>query len=297
MFQQVTVKDPTYAPAHARLAIAHALMAVPSGSIPFVEAQSIIRPAAVKALELDPLLADAYEAMGWVHCARARLVERRDGFPAGHRSEPKSHPDIHQLFDFDAAATGKAGRRVAVPPRGAAKRSALLGGAARDWFCADGAGRYEEAISMLQRVRAVDPDFPFADSFPRAGARVRREAGGRVAGVRKSGAHRPRPPRPRPGWSLAYVALGHARGGGSAGRGAYGDAPPSMLAMIYAALGDKDRAVDALERTAFVEPQRLPILLAFPEMPCCCAATLVSLPCVSDSACRRSSARALACIG
>ena len=85
MFQQVTVKDPTYAPAHARLAIAHALMAVPSGSIPFVEAQSIIRPAAVKALELDPLLADAHEAMGWVYSRELDWSSAENGFPAGHR--------------------------------------------------------------------------------------------------------------------------------------------------------------------------------------------------------------------
>ena len=36
--------------------------------------------------------------------------------------------------------------------------------------------------------------------------------------------------------------------------------------MIYTALGDKDRAFEALERTAFVEPQRLPLLLAYPEI-------------------------------
>ena len=84
MFEQVTVKDPTYAPAHARLAIAHALMAVPSGSIPFVEAHPIIRPAAVKALELDPLLADAHEAMGWVYRVNStgRALKRLSGGPS-----------------------------------------------------------------------------------------------------------------------------------------------------------------------------------------------------------------------
>jgi hypothetical protein len=44
------------------------------------------------------------------------------------------------------------------------------------------------------------------------------------------------------------------------------DGPPSVVAEIYAALGDKDRAFDALERMAVVEPQRLPIMLMYPEM-------------------------------
>ena len=46
----------------------------------------------------------------------------------------------------------------------------------------------------------------------------------------------------------------------------HSDAFPSTLAAMYAALGDKDRAFEALERTAHVEPQRLPILLAYPEI-------------------------------
>ena len=64
---------------------------------------------------------------------------------------------------------------------------------------------------------------------------------------------------------LAYVALG-MRAEAEALAAEHVDAPPSSLAVIYAALGDKDRAFDALERMAFVEPQRLPLLLAYPEM-------------------------------
>jgi tetratricopeptide (TPR) repeat protein len=68
LFHQVIAKDPAFAPAHAGLANAYAHMSVPSGSpIPFETAQPIIRAAAVKALELDPLLADAHAAMGWVY--------------------------------------------------------------------------------------------------------------------------------------------------------------------------------------------------------------------------------------
>jgi hypothetical protein len=40
----------------------------------------------------------------------------------------------------------------------------------------------------------------------------------------------------------------------------------SRLAIIYAALGDKDRAFEALDRAALVEPHRVPRTLMHPEM-------------------------------
>lgn len=64
---------------------------------------------------------------------------------------------------------------------------------------------------------------------------------------------------------LAYVGLG-MRAEAEALAAEHMDAAPSTLAWMYAALGDKDRAFAALERTAFVEPQRLPLLLVYPEM-------------------------------
>ena len=41
---------------------------------------------------------------------------------------------------------------------------------------------------------------------------------------------------------------------------------PFREAIIYAALGDKDRSFEALERMAVNEPQRLGLTLMFPEI-------------------------------
>ena len=122
-----------------------------------------------------------------------------------------------------------------------------------------GAGRYQEAITMLQSVRAVDPNFPYADTFL---ARALVFAGRPVDALhvyKGMGLGRPRQ------MVLAYAALG-MRAEAEALAAEHMDAPPSMLATIYAALGDKDRAVDALNQTALVEPQRLPLVLTFPEI-------------------------------
>jgi len=44
------------------------------------------------------------------------------------------------------------------------------------------------------------------------------------------------------------------------------DQYPYRATIIYAALGDLDRAFEALEKTAEREPQRVPLLLTWPEM-------------------------------
>ena len=41
---------------------------------------------------------------------------------------------------------------------------------------------------------------------------------------------------------------------------------PFRLATIYAALGDKDRSFEALDRLAVVEPHRVVDLLSYPEL-------------------------------
>jgi len=41
---------------------------------------------------------------------------------------------------------------------------------------------------------------------------------------------------------------------------------PYRAAIIYAALGDRDRAFEALDRTVEREPQRVPLLLTWPEI-------------------------------
>ena len=79
LFEQVIDKDPVFAPAYAGLANAHADASLspyrgPQGEVvSFDHTQGIVRQAAVKALELDPLLAEAHAAMGWLyHAAPSR---------------------------------------------------------------------------------------------------------------------------------------------------------------------------------------------------------------------------------
>jgi tetratricopeptide (TPR) repeat protein len=267
LFQQVIAKDPAFAPAYAGLAIAYALMSVPSGSpIPFETAQPIIRTAAVKALELDPLLADAHTARGWVY---SRELEWSSAEKAFQRAI-ELNPSLTQTYTSYSISTlrplGKPDDALRFL-RVALENDPLSLDVQREIGEVQiQAGRYEEAINTLKRVRAIDPDFPFADAHLARALMF----GGRPAealplfdkmGSRRVGRSVARPPR----LALAYVMLGR-RAEAEQVAAEHTDGPPSVLAEIYAALGDKDRAFDALERMAVVEPQRLPIMLMYPEM-------------------------------
>ena len=67
LFEQVIEKDASYAPAHAGLADAYAFMSMEIQGVSPEAALARMRPAAMKALELDPLLAEAHATMGVLH--------------------------------------------------------------------------------------------------------------------------------------------------------------------------------------------------------------------------------------
>ena len=270
LFRQVTVKDPEYAPAHARLAITYALMSVPSGSpMPFVVAQSIIRTAALKALDLDPQLADAHEAMGWMHSRDLDWSNAEKSF----QTAIGLNPTLSQTYtSFSTSTLRPLGKRDDALRllRVALKNDPLSLPVQREIGLVQMEnGQYDEAVSTFERVRATEPDFPSADEFlARALVFAGRPAEALSVFERTKPQRPPNPPRrPRgnPRKVLAYVALG-MRAEAEALAAEHSDNPPSTLAAMYAALGDKDQAFEALVRTAHVEPQRLPILLAYPEI-------------------------------
>jgi hypothetical protein len=84
-FEQANAKDPSFAPAYAKLAWARAWR---SGRPMFDAAEEMtkMRLAAEKAIQLDPLSAEAYAALGILHARQAQWEQSETSFRACPRT-------------------------------------------------------------------------------------------------------------------------------------------------------------------------------------------------------------------
>jgi TolB-like protein len=255
LFGQVIAKDSAFAPAHAGLANAYAFMSFPSyEAIPFETAYSIMRPAAVKALQLDPLLAEAFAAMGWVYSYERDWPNAEKAFQQAIGLNPSLTPTYTSYSISTLQPLERFGEALQLLQT-ASRNDPLSLDVQREIGAVQMfAGRYEESIDTLQRVRAVESDFPFVGTFL---ARAMTFAG------------RPAEAFPfvnKNHWSIAHAYVMTGRRVEAEKMAASNKGNPFAEAMIYAAMGDVDRTFEALERTAVSQPQRVGSLLIAPEM-------------------------------
>jgi tetratricopeptide (TPR) repeat protein len=267
LFEKVLKRDPAFAPAYAGLANAYAFLALPR-SYPFKTAHSMMRSAAVKAIELDPLLAEAHAAMGWVYSYDFDWENAQKSFERAIELDPGLTQTSTSYAIAALEPLGKLDEALRIL-RAALRHDPLSLDVQREIGQVQLlAGRYEEALDTFHRVRAIDPDFPFVDDFI---ARALMYAGRLSEAIPLLEKHDSRyvgaPGRIRrnPWLARAYVMTGRRAEAETLVQEHEGD--DSRVAIIYAALGDKDRAFEALERAALVEPHRVPrTLMIYPEM-------------------------------
>jgi serine/threonine-protein kinase len=272
-FQQVIAIAPDFAPAYAGIADAYAYMSMLTyQGMQVAKAQGLMRTAALKALELDPDLAEAHAAMG--------LVYARDlawGNAERHFEEAIAlNPTLSQVYTSYSSFMLR-------PRREFDKAERLLKTAMeRDPLSLDvwrelaqlyfTVGRYDEAIDLLQRIRAVDPKLPFADVFLARALACRGRVDEALAlydVIESEGPAGASSSLRGPEGVAQYLAYAFVKAGrrSDAQRLAIDNADyPYRATLIYAALGDRDRAFEALAQTAEREPQRIPLLLTWPEM-------------------------------
>jgi tetratricopeptide (TPR) repeat protein len=227
--------------------------------IPSETALALMRPAAETALQLDPMLAEAHAAMGLLHSRKLDWQKAEESF----RRAIDLNPSLTAIYTNYCSST--------LLPLGKLDEAERLLRAA---FHTDPlslevrrgmghlqiiAGRYEEAIDNLERVRTVDPDFTYADLHL---ARALTFAG-RLAEALPRWEIRKEEPGRQHWMAYAYVIAGRRA---DVERMAAAHDNPYRLAIIYAALGDKDRALQALERAADIVPHRVAVLVRYPEM-------------------------------
>jgi tetratricopeptide (TPR) repeat protein len=253
------------------MADAYAYMSLPTyQGVPLNKAQALMRTAALKALELDPDLAEAHAAMGIVAARDLDWASSQRHFEQAIALNP-SLSQVYTNYSFFTLRPLRKFDEAEQLLKIALKSDPLSLDVWREmgqlYFTVD---RYDEAIDLLQRVRAVDPEFPTADVVLARALACR----GRVTeALALYDAMEARNPAGTAAGVPAGVPQYHAYAYVKAGRraeaerlAAENEQYPYRATIIYAALGDIDRAFDALERTAEREPQRVPLLLTWPEM-------------------------------
>jgi tetratricopeptide (TPR) repeat protein len=258
-FERAIVKDPSFAPAYGGLAAAHALR---SGQFRFDIADEVakMREAAEKALALDPLLAEAHDALGMAqarsgqwelseksfrlaieldpnrstsygHFARyllwplGRIDEALQQLRLAEKADPLS-PEVHYDLSAVLNAAGRYDESARycekLPADYWAKRACLAGAQARQ-------GNNAEVIQMLETEfnRGVD-----------AGTWVRHSLG------------------------CAYARVGRREEAEKLA--AASSVNPLGQAQIFACLDDKDRTFEALDRAAAAGPIRMGWILNGP---------------------------------
>jgi serine/threonine-protein kinase len=252
LFQAAIVKDPSFAPAYAGLAQAFSFRA---GTIGFKRADELakMRAAAEKAIELDPLLADAYDALGVAYAGDGQWEQSELCFRRAIELDPKNPISygqfaMHLLLVLGRVPEALRQTRIAEALDALSPRTQFN----LAWVLLS-AGRYDEAAGYCQKLPA-DHSFK-SDCLGRA-----RLGQGRI------------------GEAIQILATAYDRGFqgycyARAGRPVEAEKLLDILspnpfneAVIYAGLGNQERALEALERMAPLGAARVGRALTFPEL-------------------------------
>jgi tetratricopeptide (TPR) repeat protein len=258
LFEQVIAKDSTFAPAYAGFVNAWATLSINQYGPDADEAYAKMQPAADRALQLDPLLAEAHAAKGIVLARNRDWADSEAAFGralALNRNlssikiafamntllpQGKVHDALQQLYE--------AVRRDPLPNDARRQLVTVL----------VSAGRYDEAIAECQRVLATDPD----DRHTRqVMARALFHKGQRAEAIAiferlGDGSHHFR--------GYAYAVTGRR----TEAEAILAQPPhhPARLVIISAGLRDKDRTFEALDRMAAEKDPRVGWYVTHPEL-------------------------------
>jgi TolB-like protein/Tfp pilus assembly protein PilF len=252
-FQQAAEKDPNYALAYVGIADTYAVMPAYSAGSP-QDCLPRARAAAQRALELDPFLAEAHASLGMVLFQYfelpastkefERAIELNPNYPTAHHWYARSVLLMAGQFD---RAIAEAKRAVELDPVSPIIQ-ADLGGIYMI------ARRYDKAIEQLRSTLEMDPEFYWAHRFLGLTLELKGATAEAIAEYQKAFELSDDPT------VLAFIAHAEANTGRpnearqimakltEAAKTRYVSA--YAFAVIYLALGEKDQALDWLEKNA-----------------------------------------------
>ena len=263
LLEQAIKKDPSFAPAYAGLTYAYHMLSwqiepyLRGRGMSAAEGVARMRPVAEKAIELDPLLAEAYAAIGATYAREFDWVNAERSFLRALELNPTltwihTHFALHVLVPLGRAQEAE---RVLMS---ALESDPLSADVRRDLgFAQLAAGRYDEAVASIRSALAADPKYP--------GAQLQLARALTFAGRPEEAiAEREKFGSDGVAWmGRAYVMTGRRA---DVERLAANQEHPYREALLYSALGDKDRTFEALNRAMETFPNRVALVLALPEM-------------------------------
>ena len=157
-FRSAINEDPNYAPAYVGLADCYnALGAVQVGALPPLDARRLAEEAATKALALDPALAEAYNALGYVKLFNWNWTGAEQDFKRAIELNP-NYANAHNFYASFLIARGNVEQSIASANRARELDPFSLSISAQRGFLLENARHYGEAIEQLRAVIAMDPN-------------------------------------------------------------------------------------------------------------------------------------------
>ena len=237
LFEQIIAADPEFAPAHAGLASALGAFSMATPSARELPPDPRMRPAAMRAIMLDPFLAEAHSAMGSLYARDHDWTNARASFTKAIELEPTlttAHTEFALMVLLPLGQPAEALRVLddalrADPLSLDVRRVAAL--------LQIDAHRYDEAIANARWVLERDPQFPYA-KLSLARALV-------LSGRLKEGA----PLLEQERWNYrAYLYAVTGRRDEAEALIAANPQDPAGQMLVFGGLRDADRAFAALER-------------------------------------------------
>ena len=264
LFDQVIARDPAFAPAYAGLADAWAALSGNRGdaAVRPDTAFAFMKPAAERALQLDPLLAEAHASMGLVLARDRKWADAEATFRrAVELNGNVSSIDIN-FVRSTLLPQGKIDHSVR-QLRAALRRDPLSVELQEMLaFVMVSAGQYEESIAIGRRI--VPSAAAANDGLNHARqvlARAMFQHGEKAEAIQRFEALGRFSDNFR---GYAYAATG--RRAEAEALAAERKGFPGSLVLIHAGLGDKDQAFAALERMAAEKDPRVGAWLTYPEL-------------------------------
>jgi TolB-like protein len=255
-FEQAIAKDPSFAPAYAGLGSAYAVRSIQFPVDHPPDELQKMRAAAEKAIELDPLLADAHEALGLVYSRYGQWEQAEKSFRYAIQLDPNRSITYTEFALYLLRVLGR--NNEAIQLLRIAERADPLSPEVQSamGFLLIAAGRFNEAAEHCHKMSAGD------GRKKTCTARVRLGQGNLSEAIQLLFDEDDNPAR------RGFLGYAYARAGrrDEAEKMAAASGYANEKALIFAGLGDKERTLEALDQMAIVGPQRIGIYLNVPEL-------------------------------